>query len=222
MRHVVWDWNGTLLDDLPLVVTAVNVVMADAGYAPVTAADYRDNYTRPVHVFYERLFGRPIGDDEWPHLDDVFHRAYAAALDDARLAPDAHDALDGVAAAGASQSLLSMYRDHELVPLVERFGLTGRFVRVDGLRGAGGGTKAPYLASHLERVEADLARQLARGVPIRDLVVVGDALDDAVAAAHVGARCVLVDSGSHPRAELETARVPIADGLVEALELAGL
>jgi phosphoglycolate phosphatase-like HAD superfamily hydrolase len=209
MRHIVWDWNGTLLDDLPLVVTAVNAVMADAGYGPITAADYRDNYVRPVHVFYERLFGRPVPDDEWPHLDDVFHHAYAGALGDARLAADAHDALDAVAGAGVSQSLLSMYRDHELVPLVERFDLTGRFVRVDGLRGAGGGPKAPHLEGHLQRVEADLAAQLARGVAIRDLVVIGDAVDDAVAAAHVGARC-----------ELEAAGVPIAGSLLEAVELA--
>ena len=76
MRHVVWDWNGTLLDDLPLVVESVNVLMHDRGFAAITTEDYTTNYTRPVRLFYERLFGRAIDDDEWAHVDEVFHRAY--------------------------------------------------------------------------------------------------------------------------------------------------
>jgi phosphoglycolate phosphatase-like HAD superfamily hydrolase len=55
-----------------------------------------------------------------------------------------------------------------------------------------------------------------------EVLIVGDALDDAAAAAHVGTRCVLYDGGSHPRDELERAGVPVADSLTHALELAGL
>jgi phosphoglycolate phosphatase-like HAD superfamily hydrolase len=54
------------------------------------------------------------------------------------------------------------------------------------------------------------------------VLMIGDALDDAAAAAHVGTHCVLYDGGSHPRDELERAGVPVADSLTGALDLAGL
>jgi phosphoglycolate phosphatase-like HAD superfamily hydrolase len=51
-------------------------------------------------------------------------------------------------------------------------------------------------------------------------VVIGDALDDAAAAAHVGAHAVLYTGGSHSKAALETAGVPVVDSLAEAVEQA--
>lgn len=216
MQHVVWDWNGTLFDDLEVVVAAVNAVMADVGRPAITAADYQRLYTRPVHLFYERLFDRPVADDEWPRLDDVFHVAYAEQLHVAGLADDAHRALDRVEDAGLTQSVLSMYRDHELVPLVEDLGIADRFLRVDGLRAEGGGMKDRYLAGHLERVGWQ------RELDVSQVLVVGDAIDDARAAEHVGAQCVLYDGGSHPREELIQAGAPVADTLEHALDLAGI
>jgi phosphoglycolate phosphatase-like HAD superfamily hydrolase len=214
MRHVVWDWNGTLFDDQHLVLEALHAVLDEAGLPRVDLATYQRLYTRPVKVFYERLFGRPIPLEEWAHLDEVYHHGYRAALHRAGLAGDAEQALDLVDAAERSQSLLSMWRHEELLPLVGELGIEDRFVRIDGLRGPGGGTKAPHLEEHLAAV-AHLA-----GDDASQVAVIGDALDDAAAAAHVGARCVLFDGGSHPRAELDTAGVPVASSLVEALERA--
>ena len=213
--HLVWDWNGTLFVDHHLVVDALNHVLDDVGLPRTDAATYQRLYTRPVHVFYERVFGRPIDTAEWERIDELFHAGYREALEHARLAVDAHDALARVEVGGHTQSLLSMYRHEDLVPLVDRFGIAERFARIDGLRGAGGGHKAPELEAHLAGL-----LHLAGADPDR-IVVVGDALDDAAAATHVGARCVLYDGGSHPRRELEATGVPVVDSLTEALDVAG-
>jgi phosphoglycolate phosphatase-like HAD superfamily hydrolase len=214
--HVVWDWNGTLLADQQLVVDALNHVLDHHRIERMDIDSYRRLYTRPLQLFYERVFGRPIDPDEWVELDELYHQGYRDALATVELAVDAHIALDTVEAAGATQSLLSMYPHQHLVPLVDRFGLTERFAMVDGLRGDGGGQKAPELVAHLEQL-LDLT-----GGPIDQVIVVGDALDDAAAAEHVGARCVLYDGGSHPRAELEATGLPVASTLTEALQQAGL
>jgi phosphoglycolate phosphatase-like HAD superfamily hydrolase len=112
---------------------------------------------------------------------------------------------------GGSQSLLSMWFHDELVPTIDRYGLTDHFRRVDGLRATvGGGTKAPYLAAHLE----------ALGLRGDECVLIGDALDDAAAAASVGADCVLYSGGlTHPE-NLAAAGVPVADTLAAAVALA--
>jgi len=213
---VIWDWNGTLLADQQVVLHALNHLLGEFDLPPTDMATYQRLYTRPVRVFYERLFDRPITDGEWDRIDDVFHDAYAHALEDAALADDAHLALDLVEGTGRTQSLLSMARHDMLVPLVHRFGIHQRFVVVDGLRGPGGGRKAGELVAHIQQV-AHVA-----GDDPSDHLVIGDATDDAEAAAFVGARCVLYDGGSHPREELERHGVPVVDSLVAALDVAGI
>ncbi|MEX2548837.1 MAG: HAD hydrolase-like protein [Nitriliruptoraceae bacterium] len=213
--HLVWDWNGTLFDDQHLVIDGLNAVLDHAGAPRIDMGTYQRLYTRPVKVFYERLLGREIGPEEWAEFDTRYHDGYRAALHRAALTEDAPAALETVRRGGGTQSLLSMWRHEELLPLVGELGIAGHFTRIDGVRGAGGGVKAPFLAAHLERLATD------HGADATSTLVIGDALDDAAAAAEVGVDCVLYDGGSHPRDELEGAGVPVATSLTEALALAG-
>jgi phosphoglycolate phosphatase-like HAD superfamily hydrolase len=205
--HVVWDWNGTLFDDHVAVVGAVNDALALVGLPPIDSHTYRSHYTRPVQLFYEQVAGRPIEPGEWWTLDDAYHHGYLARLERVGLASDARAALAAAEAAGLTQSLLSMWRHQDLVPLVERLGIGHYFRRVDGLRVAGGGGKTEHLAAHLAALEVEASA----------VVLVGDTLDDLAAARAVGARCVLYDGGSHHRHALEATGVPVVDTLTGAL-----
>lgn len=75
--HLVWDWNGTLLDDIHAVVGATNTAFAEVGLAPITLEQYRATYCVPIPLFYQRLLGRIPDDAEWQRMDVVFHDAYA-------------------------------------------------------------------------------------------------------------------------------------------------
>jgi len=211
--HIVWDWNGTLFDDLEVVVRSVNHGLSGFGAIPIDLDGYRSNYTRPVKLFYDRLIGREITTEEWTTVDRVFHDAYRSALNEARLTVDAAQALQTVADGGHTQSLLSMFPQPDLLPLVERIGIAGFFDRIDGLsEGSPGDLKAAYLERHL--------RQLIAGEDPREVVVIGDTPDDAIAATHVGARPILYDGGSHHRHDLEATGAEVASSLVAAVALA--
>ncbi|MDH3539275.1 MAG: HAD hydrolase-like protein [Acidimicrobiia bacterium] len=211
MRHIIWDWNGTLFDDLHIVVESVNASLAELGAPPIDADGYRDHYTRPVHLFYERLLGRGLDDAEWKQIDLTFHDTYRLALPRADLALDAIDALETVAVRGWTQSILSMWWHSELVPFVEERRLDRFMQRVDGNRNDAGETKQTHLERHLDALGiSDLGAAA--------FLVVGDALDDARAAIAAGVPCALYDSGSHHRAEFETAGVPVVQSLREALD----
>jgi phosphoglycolate phosphatase-like HAD superfamily hydrolase len=215
MTHVIWDWNGTLLDDFPAIMAAVNEALVALGEQPVAPEQYRDHYTRPVQRFYERLLGRAIAAPEWEVIDRDFHDAYRKRMHAAPLARDGLQALQTVAAAGGTQSLLSMLRHEELMAALRDRDVTRHMLHVEGLRGGAGDRKAPHMARHLKHVMG-----LRSELRVEHCVVVGDSLDDAMAAGEVGLRCVLYDGGSHHRRELEQAGVPVADGLVQALQLA--
>ncbi|MGW7548659.1 HAD family hydrolase [Streptomyces sp. NPDC054770] len=207
--HIVWDWNGTLFHDNDAIIGATNAASAELGLAPITLEQYRALYCVPVPKFYERLMGRLPTEAEWVVMDEIFHRYYAEHRGRCGLTEGAAELLAGWRSAGRSQSLLSMYVHDELVPLVRGFGIEPHFVRVEGRTGPSGGSKAEHMVRHL--------RQLADVKPGRT-VVIGDAADDAVAAHAVGAKAVLYTGGSHGRASLEEAGVPVVDSLAEAVE----
>ncbi|MFE6871468.1 HAD family hydrolase [Kitasatospora sp. NPDC057692] len=211
--HIVWDWNGTLFHDMEAVLGASNAAFATIGVGPMTLQEYREQYEIPIPRFYQRLLGRMPSDAEWQRLDDAFHDRYRLLSPACGLTDGARELLDGWRAAGRSQSLLSMYEHDRLLPVVEGFGLTGQFLRVDGRSGPAGGQKAEHLVRHL----AALGEQVDPG----RTVLIGDAADDALAALNAGAHAVLYTGGSHTREKLEPVGVPVVDTLAEAVELAG-
>jgi phosphoglycolate phosphatase-like HAD superfamily hydrolase len=210
VRHVVWDWNGTLFDDHVAVVAAINDALALLNLRPIDSHTFRSHFTRPVQRFYELVAGRPIEPGEWRTLDEAYHDSYHAWVERLKLAPDAWAALAAAEAAGLTQSLLSMWRHQDLLLLVERLGIGRFFLRVDGLRVPGGGGKTEHLVAHLAALEVEASAAL----------LVGDTLDDLAAARAVGARCVLYDGGSHHRDALEATGVPVVDTLTDALAAA--
>jgi phosphoglycolate phosphatase-like HAD superfamily hydrolase len=206
--HLVWDWNGTLLDDLSLVVEATNQAFAAVGGRSLDSDEHRKTFRRPVAEFYAEILERAVDSEEFGRLDRIFHDAYRLGLTTTSLAADA---MHAIRSWPGTQSLLSMWFHAELVPAIETYGLTGVFTRVDGLRTeVGGDLKAGHLARHLDEL----------GISGDRAVLVGDSLDDALAAESVGAVAVLYTGGfTHP-ARLRASGRPVADTLVEAVRVA--
>jgi phosphoglycolate phosphatase-like HAD superfamily hydrolase len=167
-------------------------------------------FSRPILACYEKVLGRALTVTDWDVIDQQYHTAYRLELDSCGLATGVPDLLHQWRDAGRTQSLLSMWFHDELVALIGKLSLTDLFNRVDGLRGYNmGGSKATHLIEHLEAQDLDPA----------DVILIGDVVDDAEAAAQAGAQCVLVTTGMMPRARLETAGVPVTDSIPEALAM---
>lgn len=208
--HIVWDWNGTLLDDLDIVIESLNVGTASYDIAPIDEFGYRDHFTRPVRAFYDSLFQRPVSDMEWAHLNKTFHDEYHTRAHGASLTEGSIDAVDRVAALGWTQSLLSMSIHDQLLDAVASRGIADRFALIEGLTTTTGGLKARHLDTHLASLNQDPDRA----------VLIGDTPDDAVAAREVGAGIVLYDGGSHHVSQLKSMGAPVAHSLGEAVDLA--
>ena len=93
MAHLVWDWNGTLLDDLELVVAATNASLATVGGPIVTADEHRRDFRRPVQAYYADVLARALRPGEFATLDRAFHDAYDLGLSAVRLSSGALGAL---------------------------------------------------------------------------------------------------------------------------------
>lgn len=210
MQHIIWDWNGTLLNDLPIIIDAVNDTVDEVGLRRITLDDYRSYYTRPVKKFYDSIAGEEIEHDLWKKIDHLFHVRYEELLGQAALAAGAHDVLTNLDQGPNSQSLLSMAPNAGLQDALHQFGVRRYFEIAQGNTGPPGGFKDEHLAEHLRRVGLDPGA----------VTMIGDTVDDAHAAMANDIDIVLYDDGSHHRHDLEALGVPVAESLADAVEVA--
>ena len=209
---MVWDWNGTLLNDNHAVLAAVNEVCAGFGRPELSWGDWQAAYARPMQVSYEQILQRTLDEEEWARVDKLYHERYDALLHTCELASGTLDVLRQCTESGRTQSLLSMWFHARLTPTVEQYGLTSYFTRVDGLAGdVGGGSKADSLVRHLEAQQLDPAT----------VVLIGDVVDDSQAAQAAGTQCILVSTGAMTRSSLEATGAPVTESIAEAIRQLG-
>lgn len=198
-RHVIWDWNGTLLDDVGLSVEVANALLTRRGRPPLSRERYLDVFDFPVRAYYERL-GLDLGAaGAFAALSAEWVELYEARRLTCPLQPGAAATLERIAGRGLPQSILSAYPQPRLAEVVAHFGLGRHFVRLLGLDDI-------YAHSKLElgrRWVAELA------LPPGDILLVGDTLHDLDVAETLGLDCALVAHGHHAehRLRARTGRV---------------
>ncbi|WP_436887024.1 HAD family hydrolase [Nocardiopsis dassonvillei] len=208
ITHIVWDWNGTLLDDNHANLSAVNAVCAVYGREPVEIDHWRSIFRRPLIPLYEELLGRPLTTGEWARLEKIYDEDYLRHLPSCRLAQDVPDLLLDWAGTGRTQSLLSMASHDHVVPLIAERGLAAHFTRVDGRRyDTEVDSKAEHLVHHLE----------AQGVDPAGVVLIGDIDDDARAARAAGAHSILVSTGLMAPERLAATGSPVVESPAAAV-----
>ena len=107
IHTVIWDWNGTLLDDLEVSFSAINRVLTSNGYPPIRdLTAYREVFCFPVIEYYRRV-GFDFALTPFEVLAQQFMDCYHPAAVRCALAPGALDTLRAVRELGVRQILLS-------------------------------------------------------------------------------------------------------------------
>ena len=209
IRQVLWDWNGTLLDDLTYAIGVRNRTFPAFGLPRIgSVAEYHRQFTFPVRRYYERA---GVTDETFVAVAHAWMAEYVRGFDTVPLHVDAAEALARFAAAGVRQAVLSATRRDMLESQIARFPIRAYFTDVLGL--------SDIYARSKEAVGLDY---LARcGVPAASTLMIGDTLHDAEVARAMGTECVLVARGHQSRETLLTAGVPVMDTLLEAAAWAG-
>ncbi len=201
-RHIIWDWNGTLLNDLDLSIEVMNTMLARRGLPRLDRSRYHALFDFPVRRYYERLGFDPVR-DSFEQLSVEFITGYDAGRFGAALHRDAARTLATVRAAGLGQSILSAYRHETLHEIVAHFGLTPHFDHIAGLDNIHAHSKVA------------LGRELVGrlGVAPAEILLVGDTLHDLEVARDLGVACALVAAGHHPAERLRASGAPVYDDL---------
>lgn len=197
-QHLLWDWNGTLLDDAWLCVEALNAQLREAGLTELSLESYRERFGFPVKPFYERL-GFPSEAGHFERSSVRFMDAYHAREAECQLHAGLPELLQALQAAGWGMSILSASRQDHLERMVRRRGLVGFF---DQLRG----TDNIHAQGKLGVGRAWLQQT---GYAPATVLMIGDTLHDAEVAKALGCACVLISHGHNSAQRLATSGAPV-------------
>ncbi len=201
-RHVIWDWNGTLLDDAGLCIEAINLVLRRRNLAEIRADEYAELFDFPVERYYRRL---PFdwARESFEQVGSEFMEIYEARRLECRLREGAREALARFRARGARQHLISGYRREPLVELIRHFGLEPFFDEILGAEDI------------YARGKLNLAERWRTGRDDGDgpRLVIGDTVHDFEMARLLGAACILLPCGHMSRRRLEACGARVAASL---------
>ena len=200
--HIIWDWNGTLLDDVDLCIDVIGRLLAIQDIPLPSRDEYREIFGFPVQGYYEQL-----GFDFERTTFEVLADKYIADYDSRAHTAPLHDAAIGVLKAldtlGKHQSILSAAREAHVVEMVAHFGLQDYFADIYGIPDHHARSKR---ARGLELIEA-------AHIPPERTSMIGDTDHDHEVGVAMGVDVLLVAHGHQSEARLRAVHDKVAPRL---------
>ena len=206
-KHIIWDWNGTLLDDAWLCVEILNQMLARRGMKTTTLSEYQIYFDFPVINYYIKLgfnFERESFDD----VAREYIGVYESQCRRCRLREGAVDIIKQFKAKGFSQSVLSASQESLLVEVIEFFGLKSFFENIAGLD--------DYYAHSKIDAGRKLSENLAAGGG--QMLLIGDTTHDYEVACQMGSDCLLLPVGHQSKERLVACGARVCDNFNEAFK----
>lgn len=208
-KHILWDWNGTLLNDSWLCVEVLNSLLKKIGKPTLSMETYQRHFNFPVIDFYAYL-GFETNAENFKQLSQAFIAQYEARwLEECHLHTDAEPLLDRIHSLGITHSILSAAHQEALAIGTRHFGIQNRFIHLLG-------TDNIYAQGKIAR-----ASKWLKDSPWKasELLLIGDTLHDFEVAEAMGIECLLIASGHCHRSRLEKTNATVLNSLSDCLEL---
>ena len=205
MIRIIWDWNGTLFDDVDLSFQVVNRLLDLCGYSCLeTKQDYRNVFQFPIYKYYQKA-GFDLSIHDFSKLAQIYMADYQPKSFQCQLRSDALQALSLAEEYGFSQTILSASEKKNLKEQIDRFEIEkymDSIYAIDNIEAAG---------------KEQLAMQIKNEYPNDSLWIIGDSMHDAQVASAIDAQCILIKDG-HENIEMKYKGI-ICDSLIESVKV---
>ena len=207
---VLWDWNGTLIADVPHVIRVNNIVLEAHGYRDTSAEEYRRLFRFPVKDYYMDL---GVTEEDYPVIAREWNRIYVEGFHDVPLAPQVPEVLKRIRAAGHRQVILSASQVDQLRQQVASFAeLKGIFDEILGIDDVYAAGKVQLAKDYLQR----------SGIDPAEAIFIGDTSHDAEVARAIGVRCLLISGGHQADEVLQGTGATVLPSLKDVLRVLGV
>lgn len=204
LKHIIWDWNGTLLNDMPLALRVMNRMLARREMMPLSQETYLAKFDHPVSSFYENV-GFNFSTEPFSKIAREFGEGYTDEWASCALHNGARETLQHFRSLGLSQSILSASHKDVLQRNVDHFHLRGLFNDLSALD--------DHLAH--SKMEQGLRWLRSSAIMPEELLLIGDTTHDFEVAQAMGCKVILVAGGHQSRQRLESCTTQVVYSLEE-------
>ena len=205
--HIIWDWNGTLLNDVEWCIAQINLMLAKRNKKTLSdIADYHRAFKFPIIEYYKSA-GFDLVAEPFEILAEEFIDLYHNGMDNCvHLYTDAEYVLKTLHARNISQIMLSASKQNNLLSQISPFAITQYFDEILGISDIYAKSKVDIGLGYLSRNS------------VKNGILIGDTIHDYEVAQAMGIDCILVAQGHQSKKQLMSCGVPVVDSILEVLE----
>lgn len=206
-KTIIWDFNGTLLNDMHVCIDCMNIMLKERCLPPLYLYRYREIFTFPVRDYYISLgfdFGKEPFDIPAHKFIDLFReRLHLAPLHD-----DAIKTLDYFKRNQFQQVILSAMEQEFLSETLISKGIFKFFDKVAGI------------TNHFGDGKLEIARELIVSLDRKpeEICLIGDTIHDFEVAQGSGIDCILIAEGHQSYERLKTLNCIVLNDLRSLLK----
>ena len=190
-QHIIWDWNGTLLDDTWLFVDIMNNILMNKNMESITLEKYKEIFDFPVKNYYAKL-GFKVDKKSFEKYGMEFINIYKKRRYEAKV----HNLVDKILAEltnkNIKHSILSAQHQLLLNDLINYYNLNNHFQNIIGLNNY-------YANSKIKE-----GKQLIKKINLNpsNILLIGDTNHDYEVAQKLKIDCLLISHGHHSHSKL--------------------
>ncbi|MCB2195632.1 MAG: HAD hydrolase-like protein [Bacteroidetes bacterium] len=183
-KLIIWDWNGTLLNDIDACVDSMNIMLSRRKMKRITTDYYKSVFTFPVQKYYEQL-GFNFEKESFEELSVEYIDLYKEASQNAPLQIGSVDVLESFKRADHKQIILSASEQIALETQVKERDISQFFHSLLGLNNIHAKSKVNNAINYIEKwnIKGD------------EIILIGDTYHDYEVAQALGCRSILINKG---------------------------
>ena len=206
-KHLIWDWNGTIVDDSNLCVEIVNEILENYNLQTVSHDFYLKNFCFPVKNYYE-LLGLPIDETNYNKISEHFIEQYRNRYYKCKLQNDILEIFHIFKESGISQSVLSASSQVDLLSFIDYYNLGEYFSIISGVKNTQAHGKHEIALSHFTKINSKR----------NEVILIGDTVHDKIVADIIGIPCILINFGHNSDDSLKNCKSPVIKNYPELIK----
>ena len=208
MQSIIWDWNGTLLNDLDFCISIINKLLKKRSLTLVTHDSYKAVFSFPVKDYYN-VIGFDFEKENFSIPAREFIDLYNSGVKNCLLHNAVIEVLSYFKGKGVRQFVLSAMQQDMLVQTLKHQGIYNYFEGIMGLNDH-------YAVSKIERGEQLISEF---NINAQKSTMIGDTIHDFEVAEQLGIDCILIADGHQSVERLRSTGSQVLPELKELMKL---
>lgn len=202
LKSIIWDWNGTLLNDLDFCISTINILLEKRNLPLLNRNSYKEVFSFPVKDYYQAI-GFDFTKEDFAIPAKEFIDLYDSRVKSCSLHDSAIEILTFFKAKGIRQFVLSAMKQTMLEKTLKHNGIFNFFEGVAGLNDH-------YAVSKIERGEQLISEfNIAKTTTF----IIGDTIHDYEVSEQLGIKCLLIADGHQSEERLKSTGSPVISSL---------